>query len=375
MEAAGNIPGRRSLCIAIQQDAYSLDPEKYDASSPRWAELLEKSGHQVKWVNVRHADILDQIQGCHGFMWRWGHFQGMGRIARRLLPVLERELGLLVYPDQNTCWHYDDKVAQAYLLPAAGLPVPRTWAWFDPTAARDWAGQASYPLVLKLSGGAGSTNVRLVRTADEARLWIDRLFSRRVVTLAEEQFQPMAWKRRFRAAIRALRDGVEPVLGDDGFEPQSGYALFQEFLPDNTFDTRVTVVGKRAFAFRRFNRPNDFRASGSGNVSTDPKQIDPEFIRLAFQSAKVLGTQSCAMDGLRRGHERVIGEISYTYISWIVHACPGHWELEGDPESGRLEWVPGQMWPEEAQMDVFLRQLAARWPDAEAQSKKLQADV
>ena len=34
----------------------------------------------------------------------------------RLLPVIEKELGLVVYPDQNTCWHYDDKIAQYYLL-------------------------------------------------------------------------------------------------------------------------------------------------------------------------------------------------------------------------------------------------------------------
>jgi len=75
---------------------------------------LEKAGHEVNWVNVYRADILEQLKGCDGFMWRWAHFGGMGQIARRLLPVVERELGLVVYPDQNTCWHYDDKIAQAH---------------------------------------------------------------------------------------------------------------------------------------------------------------------------------------------------------------------------------------------------------------------
>jgi hypothetical protein len=59
------------------------------------------------------------------------HFGGMSRIARRLLPVIERELKLVVYRNQNTCWHYDDKIAQAYLLEAAGIPVPKTWVWFE----------------------------------------------------------------------------------------------------------------------------------------------------------------------------------------------------------------------------------------------------
>ena len=60
----------------------------------------------------------------------------MWHIARRLLPVIERELGLTVYPDQNTCWHYDDKIAQAHLFKVAGIPAPETWVWFDGKAAR-----------------------------------------------------------------------------------------------------------------------------------------------------------------------------------------------------------------------------------------------
>jgi len=33
---------------------------------------------------------------------------------------------------------------------------------------------------------------------------------------------------------------------------QSGYFYAQEFLPDNPFDTRVTVIGKRAFGSTRW---------------------------------------------------------------------------------------------------------------------------
>ena len=108
--------------IAIQPDDYTdpAKPERIDASSPKWAELLLEAGHEIRWVNVFLPDILDQIKGCHGFMWRWGHAGGMGRIARRLLPILERQLGLALYPDINTCWHYDDKIAQTYILKAAG---------------------------------------------------------------------------------------------------------------------------------------------------------------------------------------------------------------------------------------------------------------
>ncbi len=348
--------------VAIHPDDYRFGgpPEKYDAASPRWAQLLESAGHDVKWVDVRAADILDQLAGCDGFMWRWAHFRGMGRIARRLLPVIERELGLLVYPDQSTCWHYDDKLAQAYLLEAAELPIPRTWIWFDANAAGNWVKTATYPLVLKLASGASSSNVRLLHDDLEAGVWIDRLFKCQVTNLTEEQFQPLNFRDRIRAAAEMLKSGGRSFLGNDGLEPQSGYVLFQEFLPDNPFDTRVTVIGNRAFAFRRFNRAGDFRASGSGKIDWDPNATDQRFVKLAFEAARRLKIQSGAIDGLYRNGECVIGEISYTYALWAVYRCPGHWRLDRDAKPERLTWVPGQMRPEDAQVADFLQRLADR---------------
>ena len=65
--------------VAIHPDDYTNPKDgKRDASSPRWADLLEKAGHEVKWINVYRADILEQLKGCDGFMWRWAHFGGMG---------------------------------------------------------------------------------------------------------------------------------------------------------------------------------------------------------------------------------------------------------------------------------------------------------
>jgi hypothetical protein len=340
------------LKIAIQPDNYTnpATQDKSDASSPRWADLLEKAGHQVKWVDVSRTDILSQLKGCEGFMWRWAHFGGMGRIARRLLPVIENCLRIPIYPDQNTCWHYDDKIAQAYLFKAHGIPAPKTWLWFNPCLAKEWAETANYPLVFKLSGGAGSVNVRLVKNVEEALIWINRLFSQRLTSLDNAQFEPYAVKQRLKNAAKSILKGDKPVYRDNGYEAQSGYVYFQEYLPDNEFDTRVTVIGNRAFGYRRFNRPNDFRASGSGKFDINPEYIDKETVQLAFDVAKKLGVQSVAIDGLKRGGSPVVGEISYTYVSWMVQACPGHWNSE-------LNWHEGSMWPEEAQIEDFLERL------------------
>jgi len=327
--------------VAIQPDNYGPN----DSSSAMWGRLLREAGHEVREINVYRADILQQLEGCHGFMWRYSHAPRMRQIARRLLPIIENQLGLVVYPDQNTCWHYDDKIAQHYLFETADIPAPKTWVWFEKESALGFVRTAAFPLVLKLCSGAGSTNVRLVRSVQEAETWINRLFDYGVAGLEREKL-PLH-RRLLRAAQLVVTGEIRLP-----WELHKNYVYLQEFLDNNDFDTRITVIGDRAFGFRRFNRANDFRASGSGHIDHEPAAIDPAFIELAFRVARKLGTQSCAIDGLWRDGEAVVGEISYTYMSGAVRDCPGHWD------SG-LNWHDGQMWPEEAQIQDFIARLEA----------------
>jgi glutathione synthase/RimK-type ligase-like ATP-grasp enzyme len=342
--------------IAIQPDDYGNG----DASSPIWEKLLVEAGHEVRTVNVYGADILDQVSGCQGFMWRHAHRSNMRQIAHRILPVFEKEMGIAVYPDQNTCWHYDDKISQSYLLEAAGIPIPKTWVWYDADLALEWARSAEYPLVIKLWSGASSSNVGLVSSFDEARAWIKKLFGWGLYNLNDAY--SVNWpigRRRIQAALKLLINGDIPTrnLPPKSWDLHKNYVLFQEFLSGNTYDYRIVIIGNRAFAFRRFNRPDDFRASGGGDVDINPENIDMESVRLSFRLAKRLKTQSIAIDCLRRGEEWVVGEISYTYPHFTVHSCPGHWELTGDSEPNDLQWKAGQMWPEEAQISDFLDRL------------------
>jgi glutathione synthase/RimK-type ligase-like ATP-grasp enzyme len=329
------------MLVAIHPDFWdAAEGERANSSSPKYAAILQKAGHEVRWVDIFKSDIVSQVQGCHGFIWRHGHHSTMVRVAKLVLPVLERELGLMMYPDQRTCWHYDDKLAQKLLFEAHAVPAPKTWVFWDNVdAALEFARSAQYPLVLKLASGAASQNVRLLRGFDEAEPWIRRLMGDGAYNLDHAKAcQP------------------HQVL----FAHHKNYVLLQEFLPENPFDTRITVIGNRAFGYRRFNRPNDFRASGSGLTDHNPADINPAAVRLALLAAQRLASQSLAFDIVHRGDEQMILEVSYTYVSWMVKDCPGHWEIDGDPETAPLRWVEGHVWPEEAQMADYLPRLEER---------------
>jgi hypothetical protein len=264
-----------------------------------------------------------------------------------------------VFPTWKTIWHFDDKIAQNYLLQLADIPIPRTWVFWHRKQALEFCRNAYYPLVIKLTSGIVSENVALLNNVVEAEYWIRRLFSSGTVDLKQLHLRPYAVYSRLRTALKILLTGEPPNLGART-DLQKGYLLIQEFLPDNRFDTRITVIGNRAFGFRRFNRPNDFRASGSGEIDWDREQIDLETVRLAFWVAQHLQTQSIAIDCLRRGDEYVVNEISYYYEGWALHACPGHWKLYGDVKTGQLEWVEGQMQPEDAILEDFLDRLKVK---------------
>jgi len=346
--------------IAIHPDRVRQKNGEMQSFSERWTELAKEAGIEVRRVDAFAPDFLDQLEGCDGFMWRFGFVPPERVLAKRLLPAIEHALGIPVFPSWKTAWHFEDKVAQHYLLEAAGIPMPRTWVFWKQATALEFCREATYPLVMKLSTGFQSANVRLLRSPKEAAYWIGQLFGTGVTSLAAPPASRAARAlRRGREAARVLR-GKSPRPLDRRSELQRGYFYVQEFLEGNDFDTRVTVVGDRAFGYRRMNRPNDFRASGSGRPDWDCSQIDPQFVRLAFRVARQLQTQSVAIDGMRRGEAHVLGEISYTYVSWMVRECPGHWVLRGDPDAGELEWVEGHLRPDDAIFQDFVAQLDAR---------------
>ena len=77
------------MIVAIHPD------EDYgkDKCYAHWSRLLKEAGYEVRLVDVYQPDILKQLEGCDGFMWRFVHKSDHLQIARRLLPVIERELG------------------------------------------------------------------------------------------------------------------------------------------------------------------------------------------------------------------------------------------------------------------------------------------
>jgi glutathione synthase/RimK-type ligase-like ATP-grasp enzyme len=326
------------LRIAVHPDRIRLRNGAEQSFSDRWTESLRGAGHEVVSVSSREPGLLDALRTCDGFLWWFPPVAGPRERGKQLAFTLAQTMPkLVVFPDWKSAWHFDDKIAQSTLLEAAGLPMPRTHVFWRLEDALAFLDTATFPLVLKLASGFRSTNVTLLRSRGEAERWVRRIFTRGVSDLSS----PLrVWKRRFFRQV-----SKEPL--------EKGRVLLQDFVPDNAFDTRVTVIGHRVFAFRRSNRPNDFRASGSGVLLTNPDEIERDALHLAVRAARTLEMPSLAIDVLRRDGQPVLTEISYYYEGIGPRACPGHW-IERD---GALTWVEGPMRTDDALLEMFLGRL------------------
>lgn len=347
-----------SLKIAIQPDEVIHANGERQSFSDRWMESAEAEDVSIVKVDVFAEDALSQIASCDAFMWRFKPTAFPRIYAQRLLFAIENSLGIPVFPNHRTSWHFEDKILQYYYLSLAGIPTPKSWICWTLREAEAFCRQASYPLVLKLASGFQSKNVRLIDNETDALYYARRLFAGGLLSFEKE---PASFARlyyeRLRAGGKIFIRGKYPTTPTGTDELHYGYFYAQEFLPDNNFDTRVTIIGTRAFAFRRLNRPGDFRASGSGHLDWDPKEIDESAVRLAYYVSRTMDAQTVAVDIIYKGREPVIVELTLAYASWAVRNCPGHWVLDGDPVSGILTWSDGSQAPEAAIFKDFIAEI------------------
>lgn len=322
----------------------------------KWCEFLKTYCVDVLRVNLLASDIYNNIATCDGVMWHLSMNPSVLQAAEPILWPIENVMCKNVFPDHKTRWHFENKFAQKYLFESIGVRTPATYCFWKEADAREWIDTgAQFPLVQKKARGAGSVAVALVKDKQQAHRIVSRSFSPYGTwhQVGYYSSHSKAYKKRvvihvanfvirLKDALMHVITGRMPHLPNQFWMPEKDCVLFQEYIPGNAHDTRVTVVGNRAFAFRRWNRDGDFRASGSGKLDFDAKGIDTRMVEKAFEISKAGSFQSMAYDFLLSVESiPIVCEMSFGYQNTAVHSCPGHWDRS-------MKWHEGNMWPESA---------------------------
>lgn len=333
--------------------------------SDRWIQYCRENEINHNVVNCYDSDILNKLRGADLLLWHWHIWEPVSILIAPEILVAAEYMGITTWPDRATCQHYNDKIIQKYLLEAIDAPLAPSHVFYNLRDALDWIEKTDFPKVLKLRCGRQSQNVKLIPNKKEAvRLskvafregffrenmdeglyfpdyHITNIFRSLSGKDPKIQSRKSGWLRGLIGSLKSSLRRSSRLLVNVR-EREKGYLLFQDFLPNNSYDTRIVVVGNRAFGYIRYTKGKDFRASGSGKVEISPEKIDEKCIQIAFDTVRKLQVRSLACDFLMapNGEPKII-EINYNFPTNTVSKCKGHWDSE-------LGWHEGRMFVEDA---------------------------
>lgn len=339
-----------------------------------YKQILDFNGIKHIDLDIDAPGFWDDVKEADVFLAKFVNTDDSLALMRQILPVISLYMKKKCFPNYPTAWHYDDKVSQYYLLKQGGFPVIESWVFRNKRKALRWASDCQYPIVFKLKGGAGSTNVKLIKDHSTCARLIRKAFASGIHPYYFDLLGKMkAFNYNGRKILKFL---LLPYLrrirrGGSGFQNyyrHKNYIYFQKFMPGNEYDTRVTILGDRAFAFRRYVRSKDFRASGSNHYGMNRDKIDRRMVRIAFDVSKTFGFQSMAYDFVyNESKEPCIIEISYTYGDYPEFST-GYWDTE-------LVWHDGHYLPEFFELMDLLQDPNLRLPEINISSTYMHARI
>ena len=216
-----------------------------------------------------------------GIIWTAKHTPNIKKLAKYVIDTFDKDPQIKVFPDWNSYSHYDDKVAQYYLLQKNNIPIPFTKVFYNKDESLNFLEQCKYPIVFKSAHGAGSTNVQIVKSFSDAKQVTKRIFGKGLKTYFKNN-------------------------------PQKGYLLTQEFQHNNEGDYRLVCYGEEVLGFFRENRDDEPLASGSRKFMY--KDIPEDMLQFVYEISERLQFNVMSYDIIKGNDQKwVISEISAIY--------------------------------------------------------------
>ena len=289
----------------------------------------------VDWRRYGSYEILVKYDIV---LWHFSHYSQQEMIfARNILNAL-KAAGCRVYPDNSDAYHFDDKIAQSYLLGALGVPTPSNYALHSARAVEDWIGsEPAFPVVAKLRAGSGASNVQLIKNIQELRSYSKKMFKIGIDSKPSLLFKVrsnISSTRSWRQFLERLKRAPEFFFSRKSASKrpnESGYVYLQEFIPGVPYDLKVVVVGDKLSFICRGVREGDFRASGSGDLFYDHSLVTQKIIDTAFHAADVIGSDCTGFDMITypRTELPVILELSYGFSYVALLEAGGFYSRDG----------------------------------------------
>lgn len=303
-----------------------------------WEDYCNENGIEYGIIDLLRCNAIEVLKQYDVLLWHFGQYRYAEMLEARSILYTAKKMGLKVFPDYEDAWHFDDKVAEMYVLQAIGAPIPKSSVFYDKdtvvTAVAK--GDIVLPIVAKLRTGSGSHNVKLLKSEGELKRYASKMFSvgfnpaPSLFYKTTSNVRSAHSKEQFLTKLKRAPEFLRTLAGARQFPHEKNYVYLQEYIPNDGYDMKVVVVGDKCAFLVRPIRSHDFRASGGGEVFFDEKYFRKQIIESAFKVSDSLGCQCMGYDYVvnKETGEGVIVEMSYGFSHHAIIASGGYYDRD-----------------------------------------------
>jgi glutathione synthase/RimK-type ligase-like ATP-grasp enzyme len=324
--------------IAIHQNKKLFDHSTLWTES--WKSYCEKNQLDCVIVDCYESNIMEQLKKYDYLLWNINNYSYIDMEISRSILFSARQVGIKIFPDYNDMWHYDDKIAETYLLQSVDSLAPQSWIFYSLDSIKQWLdAKNELPIVAKLRCGSGSHNVKLLKSKSQILAYAKQMLGNglsphpSLIGKAKANYDSSkkSWTL-MKSRIKRIPEFYRTLKQAKQFPNEKGYVFLQEFIPNNGYDLKVVVIGDKLGFIGRHVRKNDFRASGGGDLFFDKSLITSDIIQSAFNVSDILGFQCMGYDYVvnSKTGKGLIVEMSYAFSHTALLQSNGYFDRNGD---------------------------------------------
>jgi glutathione synthase/RimK-type ligase-like ATP-grasp enzyme len=303
-----------------------------------WGNFCTNNTIDYQYVNCYDSNIIEQLKNFDVLLWHFSGYLFKDMLIAKDILFSAKKMGLKVFPDFDDCWHFDDKIAETYLLQSIDAPLPKSFMYYSLEDLKNALNILSFPIIAKLRNGSGSHNVKLIKDKSALEKYAQQMFSKgfnsspSLLYKTSSNIKSSKSLKVFYNRAKRIPEFLKTLAAAKVFPNEKGYLYLQEFIPNNGFDLKVVVIGDKLSFIGRNIREGDFRASGGGDLFYDRKFITKNVIDSAFRTNDLLGFKCMGYDYVvnKETGEGIIIEISYGFSHEALLLAKGYFDRDGN---------------------------------------------
>ena len=250
--------------------------------------------------------------------------------------ILSSFCGYKIYPSLQEIYLYENKKLLKDWLVAKEIKHPKTFVSFDFNDVDEYIRlKNNYPIVAKTNIGASGNGVVVLKTIEEAKIYVKNVFGRGI----KSKSGPKWFKGNLIKKIKKLitnRKFISQRMKEYSMsrnEIQKDFVFFQEFIP-HEFEWRCVIIGDSFFAHKKVAVNN----ISSGKLIKDYNNIPIKLLDYLLEFSEKTRLNSLALDLFESDGDYLVNEIQCFFgqsdpYQMLVNDKPGRYQFNGK------EWV------------------------------------